>query len=87
MANNDDQEPGFIESLVSSSPGLLYAGLVGIAGLIVSLQLRLAELDVKMTAVQDTLKEQTSQYSSRIQQLENRVRDLEIEVSRGRHRP
>ena len=85
--NNDDKEPGFIESLVSSSPGLLYAGLVGIAGLIVSLQLRLAELDVKMTAVQDTLKEQTSQYSSRIQQLENRVRDLEIEVSRGRHRP
>ena len=84
---NDDKEPGFIESLVSSSPGLLYAGLVGIAGLIVSLQLRLAELDVKMTAVQDTLKEQTSQYSSRIQQLENRVRDLEIEVSRGRHRP
>ena len=86
MADND-KEPGFIESLVSSSPGLLYAGLVGIAGLIVSLQLRLAELDVKMTAVQDTLKEQTSQYSSRIQQLENRVRDLEIEVSRGRHRP
>ena len=85
--NNDDKEPGFIESLVSSSPGLLYAGLVGIAGLIVSLQLRLAELDVKMTAVQDTLKEQTSSYSSRIQQLENRVRDLEIEVSRGRHRP
>jgi len=85
--SNDDREPGFIESLVSSSPGLLYAGLVGIAGLIVSLQLRLAELDVKMTAVQDTLKEQTSQYSSRIQQLENRVRDLEIEVSRGRHRP
>ena len=85
--NNDDKEPGFIESLVSSSPGLLYAGLVGIAGLIVSLQLRLAELDVKMTAVQDTLKEQTSQYSSRIQQLENRIRDLEIEVSRGRHRP
>ena len=84
---DDDKEPGFIESLVSSSPGLLYAGLVGIAGLIVSLQLRLAELDVKMTAVQDTLKEQTSQYSSRIQQLENRVRDLEIEVSRGRHRP
>ena len=84
---NDDKEPGFIESLVSSSPGLLYAGLVGIAGLIVSLQLRLAELDVKMTAVQDTLKEQTSQYSSRLQQLENRVRDLEIEVSRGRHRP
>jgi len=84
---DDDREPGFIESLVSSSPGLLYAGLVGIAGLIVSLQLRLAELDVKMTAVQDTLKEQTSQYSSRIQQLENRVRDLEIEVSRGRHRP
>ena len=67
---DDDREPGFIESLVSSSPGLLYAGLVGIAGLIVSLQLRLAELDVKMTAVQDTLKEQTSQYSSRIQQLE-----------------
>lgn len=86
MADND-KEPGFIESLVSSSPGLLYAGLVGIAGLIVSLQLRLAELDVKMTAVQDTLKEQTSQYSSRLQQLENRVRDLEIEVSRGRHRP
>ncbi len=86
MADND-KEPGFIESLVSSSPGLLYAGLVGIAGLIVSLQLRLAELDVKMTAVQDTLKEQTSSYSSRIQQLENRVRDLEIEVSRGRHRP
>jgi hypothetical protein len=85
--SNDDREPGFIESLVSSSPGLLYAGLVGIAGLIVSLQLRLAELDVKMTAVQDTLKEQTSQYSSRLQQLENRVRDLEIEVSRGRHRP
>jgi hypothetical protein len=85
--SNDDKEPGFIESLVSSSPGLLYAGLVGIAGLIVSLQLRLAELDVKMTAVQDTLKEQTSQYSSRLQQLENRVRDLEIEVSRGRHRP
>jgi hypothetical protein len=84
---DDDREPGFIESLVSSSPGLLYAGLVGIAGLIVSLQLRLAELDVKMTAVQDTLKEQTSQYSSRLQQLENRVRDLEIEVSRGRHRP
>jgi len=84
---DDDREPGFIESLVSSSPGLLYAGLVGIAGLIVSLQLRLAELDVKMTAVQDTLKEQTSSYSSRIQQLENRVRDLEIEVSRGRHRP
>ena len=84
---DDDREPGFIESLVSSSPGLLYAGLVGIAGLIVSLQLRLAELDVKMTAVQDTLKEQTSQYSSRIQQLENRVRDLEIETSRGRHRP
>lgn len=84
---DDDKEPGFIESLVSSSPGLLYAGLVGIAGLIVSLQLRLAELDVKMTAVQDTLKEQTSSYSSRIQQLENRVRDLEIEVSRGRHRP
>jgi len=84
---DDDREPGFIESLVSSSPGLLYAGLVGIAGLIVSLQLRLAELDVKMTAVQDTLKEQTSQYSSRIQQLENRIRDLEIEVSRGRHRP
>ena len=84
---DDDREPGFIESLVSSSPGLLYAGLVGIAGLIVSLQLRLAELDVKMTAVQDTLKEQTSQYSSRIQQLENRVRDLEIEVSRGGHRP
>jgi hypothetical protein len=85
--NNDDKEPGFIESLVSSSPGLLYAGLVGIAGLIVSLQLRLAELDVKMTAVQDTLKEQTSSYSSRLQQLENRVRDLEIETSRGRHRP
>jgi len=85
--SDDNREPGFIESLVSSSPGLLYAGLVGIAGLIVSLQLRLAELDVKMTAVQDTLKEQTSQYSSRIQQLENRVRDLEIEVSRGRHRP
>lgn len=84
---DDDREPGFIESLVRSSPGLLYAGLVGIAGLIVSLQLRLAELDVKMTAVQDTLKEQTSQYSSRLQQLENRVRDLEIEVSRGRHRP
>ena len=84
---DDDKEPGFIDSLVSSSPGLLYAGLVGIAGLIVSLQLRLAELDVKMTAVQDTLKEQTSQYSSRLQQLENRVRDLEIEVSRGRHRP
>ena len=84
---DDDKEPGFIESLISSSPGLLYAGLVGIAGLIVSLQLRLAELDVKMTAVQDTLKEQTSSYSSRIQQLENRVRDLEIEVSRGRHRP
>jgi hypothetical protein len=86
MADND-KEPGFIESLVSSSAGLLYTGLVGIAGLIVSLQLRLAELDVKMTAVQDTLKEQTSQYSSRLQQLENRVRDLEIEVSRGRHRP
>lgn len=85
--NNDDKELGFIESLVSSSPGLLYAGLVGIAGLIVSLQLRLAELDVKMTAVQDTLKEQTSSYSSRLQQLENRVRDLEIETSRGRHRP
>lgn len=84
---DDDKEPGFIDSLISSSPGLLYAGLVGIAGLIVSLQLRLAELDVKMTAVQDTLKEQTSQYSSRLQQLENRVRDLEIEVSRGRHRP
>jgi hypothetical protein len=85
--SDDNREPGFIESLVSSSPGLLYAGLVGIAGLIVSLQLRLAELDVKMTAVQDTLKEQTSSYSSRLQQLENRVRDLEIEVSRGRHRP
>ena len=84
---DDDREPGFIESLVSSSPGLLYAGLVGIAGLIVSLQLRIAEIDVKMTAVQETLKEQTSQYSSRLQQLENRVRDLEIEVSRGRHRP
>ena len=84
---DDDKEPGFIESLVSSSPGLLYAGLVGIAGLIVSLQLRIAEIDVKMTAVQETLKEQTSQYSSRLQQLENRVRDLEIEVSRGRHRP
>ena len=70
--------------MLSNSP---YAGLVGMAGLIVSLQLRLAELDVKMTAVQDTLKEQTSQYSSRIQQLENRIRDLEIEVSRGRHRP
>lgn len=84
---DDDKEPGFIDSLISSSPGLLYAGLVGIAGLIVSLQLRLAELDVKMTAVQETLKEQTSQYSSRLQQLENRVRDLEIEVSRGRHRP
>ena len=84
---DDDKEPGFIDSLISSSPGLLYAGLVGIAGLIVSLQLRIAEIDVKMTAVQDTLKEQTSQYSSRLQQLENRVRDLEIEVSRGRHRP
>ena len=84
---DDDKEPGFIESLISSSPGLLYAGLVGIAGLIVSLQLRIAEIDVKMTAVQETLKEQTSQYSSRLQQLENRVRDLEIEVSRGRHRP
>ena len=84
---DDDKEPGFIESLISSSPGLLYAGLVGIAGLIVSLQLRIAELDVKMTAVQETLKEQTSSYSSRIQQLENRIRDLEIETSRGRHRP
>jgi phytoene/squalene synthetase len=84
---DDDKEPGFIDSLISSSPGLLYAGLVGIAGLIVSLQLRIAEIDVKMTAVQETLKEQTSQYSSRLQQLENRVRDLEIEVSRGRHRP
>ena len=84
---DDDKEPGFIDSLISSSPGLLYAGLVGIAWLIVSLQLRIAEIDVKMTAVQETLKEQTSQYSSRLQQLENRVRDLEIEVSRGRHRP
>lgn len=87
MADDDDRPTSFLESLISSSPGLIYAGLVGIAGLIVSLQLRLAELDVKMTAVQDTLKEQTSSYSSRIQQLENRVRDLEIEVSRGRHRP
>ena len=84
---DDDDKSGFIESLINSSPGLLYAGLVAIAGLIVSLQIRLTELDVKMTAVQETLKEQTSQYSSRIQQLENRVRDLEIETSRGRHRP
>jgi len=87
MTDDNDKDSGFIESLISSSPGLLYAGLVAIAGLIVSLQIRLTELDVKMTAVQETLKEQTSQYSSRIQQLENRVRDLEIETSRGRHRP
>jgi len=87
MTEDNDKESGFIESLISSSPGLLYAGLVAIAGLIVSLQIRLTELDVKMTAVQETLKEQTSQYSSRLQQLENRVRDLEIETSRGRQRP
>jgi len=84
---DDNDKDGFIESLISSSPGLLYAGLVAIAGLIVSLQIRLTELDVKMTAVQETLREQTSQHSSRLQQLENRVRDLEIETSRGRHRP
>ena len=84
---DDNDKAGFIESLISSSPGLLYAGLVAIAGLIVSLQIRLTELDVKMTAVQETLKEQTSQYSSRLQQLENRARDLEIETSRGRHQP
>jgi len=87
MTDDNDEKSGFIESLISSSPGLLYAGLVAIAGLIVSLQIRLTELDVKMTAVQETLKEQTSQYSSRLQQLENRVRDLEIETSRGRQRP
>jgi len=87
MTDDNDEKSGFIESFISSSPGLLYAGLVAIAGLIVSLQLRLTELDVKMTAVQETLKEQTSQYSSRLQQLENRIRDLEIETSRGRHRP
>jgi len=87
MTDDNDKDSGFIESLISSSPGLLYAGLVAIAGLIVSLQIRLTELDVKMTAVQETLKEQTSQHGSRLQQLENRVRDLEIEISRGRHRP
>ena len=87
MTDDNDKDSGIIESLISSSPGLLYAGLVAIAGLIVSLQIRLTELDVKMTAVQETLKEQTSQYSSRLQQLENRVRDLEIETSRGRHQP
>ena len=87
MADDDDRPTSFLESLISSSPGLIYAGLAGIAGLILSLQLRLTELDVKMTAVQDTLKEQAGANSSRLQQLENRVRDLEINTSRGTHRP
>jgi len=87
MADDEDRQSGFLESLISSSPGLIYAGLAGIAGLILSLQLRLTELDVKMSAVQETLKEQAGAVGSRLQQLENRVRDLEIETSRGKHRP
>jgi hypothetical protein len=87
MADDDDRQSGFLESLISSSPGLIYAGLAGIAGLILSLQLRLTELDVKMSAVQDTLKEQAGTVGARLLQLESRVRDLEIETSRGKHRP
>ncbi len=70
------QEDGisFWDNLIAQAPVVLYGVLLSITGLLVSMQIRLSEISTRQEQLLDSLND----FKSRVEKLEDRLRELEI---------
>jgi len=67
--NND-----FLDNLIAQAPVVLYGGILSITGLLVSMQIRLSEISTR----QEQLLVGLNDFKTRVDKLEERIRELEI---------
>lgn len=67
--NND-----FLDNLIAQAPIVLYGGILSITGLLVSMQIRLSEISTR----QEQLLVGLNDFKTRVDKLEERIRELEI---------
>jgi hypothetical protein len=71
----DHQEGvSFWDNLIAQAPVVLYGVLLSITGLWVSMQIRLSEISTRQEQLLDSLND----FKSRVEKLEDRLRELEI---------
>lgn len=69
-----DDENGFLDNLIAQAPVVLYGGILSITGLLVSMQIRLSEISTR----QEQLLIGLDDFKTRVDKLEDRIRELEI---------
>lgn len=74
MNHQDDGANNFLDNLIAQAPVVLYGVLLSITGLLVSMQIRLSEISTR----QEQLLESLNDFKSRVEKLEDRLRQLEI---------
>lgn len=72
MSENGDND--FLDNLIAQAPVVLYGGILSITGLLVSMQIRLSEISTR----QEQLLVGLNDFKTRVDKLEERVRELEI---------
>lgn len=70
----DGDDNGFLDNLIAQAPVVLYGGILSITGLLVSMQIRLSEISTR----QEQLLIGLNDFKTRVDKLEERVRELEI---------
>lgn len=73
MSENGDNND-FLDNLIAQAPVVLYGGILSITGLLVSMQIRLSEISTR----QEQLLVGLNDFKTRVDKLEERIRELEI---------
>lgn len=74
MDHQEDGVGNFLDNLIAQAPVVLYGVLLSITGLLVSMQIRLSEISTRQEQLLDSLND----FKSRVEKLEDRLRELEI---------
>lgn len=69
-----DDKNEFLDNLIAQAPVVLYGGILSITGLLVSMQIRLSEISTR----QEQLLIGLDDFKTRVDKLEDRIRELEI---------
>lgn len=72
--SGDKDNNDFLDNLIAQAPVVLYGGILSITGLLVSMQIRLSEISTR----QEQLLVGLNDFKTRVDRLEERIRELEI---------
>lgn len=70
----DEDNNTFLDNLIAQAPVVLYGGILSMTGLLISMQIRLSEI----SATQEQLLTGLNDFKTRVDKLEDRIRELEI---------